>query len=159
MTKLSTLRINLVRYSHSPFDTRGLITTRGMSVMTVEPSWKDNAFHHSCIPLGVYKVILGENRDKSPLWYVTNVPKRSGILLRVDKGAASMHGDIHLCDHCHVVEGDMIAPEISPTAVHFGALTEGLSSFILEITQKLPYTEYVREHGYARLQQEKIDNG
>lgn len=87
---------------------------------------------------------------------VAGVPNRASVGLLLPMIACEPHGDIHLCDHCHGASENVVYPNRTSTLFHLNRLTEGLSSFTLDITQKQPYSNYLDLYGYARPQKQEV---
>lgn len=156
MTVIKTLRMKLGRYHHTISETRGLLVAGKFTTMTAESPWKDNILLRSCIPLGNYRVIRVDNNGENNGWMIVGVPGRPSVELRINAKECQPMGDILLSSHCHIDVVQSIHNKRFPTSINFDQLTEGLSSFTLEITQAQPYNDYLLEHGYASPQKEGV---
>jgi len=156
MSETSILRMKLERYSHARHETRGILSASGITIATIESPWRDNVDMDTCIPLGTYRVVRTGDTVGDWGWMVVGVPRRASVALCVPLRALKAQGDINLCEHCHGSSENVVCPDRTSTLFHLNRLTEGLSSFTLEIRQKLPYTDYVAEHGLVSLMKEEI---
>lgn len=97
--------LNLIRYVSTPYGTLGeLVMPNGLILATMEPPWRHNAKHVSCIPNGVYeldekpsplieRITLGKYRTAL---FLRDVPGRSSILLHPGNFAEDSKGCILL---------------------------------------------------------------
>lgn len=80
----------LQRDSSSDEGTFGVLTLPGgWSCHTLELPWRENARQISCIPAGSYKTVLHRSPKFGLVYWVQEVPNRSGILIH----AGNLAGD------------------------------------------------------------------
>lgn len=76
--------VQLERFAYTPMGTFGRLTVPEGLWYTVERPWADNQPRVSCIPTGLYPLVLGRyNRGDYPAYEVKNVPGRSLIKIHV----------------------------------------------------------------------------
>ncbi len=76
--------IKLERFAYTPHGVFGKILIPEFQCFTVERPWLDNKPRESCIPEGVYPLVLGTyNRGGYPAYEVMNVPNRSLIKIHI----------------------------------------------------------------------------
>jgi len=73
--------IFLIRTGFSDQGTNGMMFTNGFFCYTLELPWRDNQRSISCIPPGEYKVIQRASPKYGKIYWVTEVPNRSYILI------------------------------------------------------------------------------
>lgn len=154
--KISTLRMRLERFTHAPDLTGGLLTARDFAVVTRESPWLDNRPYHSSIPLGVYRVMRTVRVKEDDQWLIVGIPERMPVALDITGLIRQPTGDILVCPYPSISRDDFTADDERCTIAEFQTLTMQLNSFTLEITQRLPYTEFVEEFGYAHPPTEEI---
>lgn len=77
-------RVLLERFAYTPHGVFGRIKFPEFECFTVERPWRDNKPRESCIPEGVYTILLGMyNRGGYPAYEVQEVPGRSLIKIHV----------------------------------------------------------------------------
>ena len=73
--------IHLVRFRSDMQGTQGMLfLPEGWNCCTMEPPWLDNIRSRSCIPEGVYRVMIKESGKYGRVYEVQKVPGRSDIL-------------------------------------------------------------------------------
>ena len=82
--------IQLVRHAATPWGTFGNLYLPGHSPFsTLEPVWQDNEPNLSCIPVGLYPMVLKSSEKLarithgkfSKAWFVEKVEGRSGVMI------------------------------------------------------------------------------
>lgn len=88
MPKLSLLRIHSDAHA-----TRGILKL-GSNILchTLELPWRSNDQNVSCIPEGSYPVIQTTSPRFGDVFYLRNVPARSGILIHAGNSVADTRG-------------------------------------------------------------------
>lgn len=71
----------LIRTGSSDQGTNGMMFTNGFFCYTLECPWRDNQRSISCIPQGEYTVIQRASPKYGKIYWVTEVPNRSYILI------------------------------------------------------------------------------
>ncbi len=93
--------VRIVRQAQMDFGTFGImyLPDSNLALCTVERPWLDNKLFVSCIPTGVYPLVLGEFRrntddesDDYPAYEIHEVPGRTNI-------------KIHIANYPHEIEG------------------------------------------------------
>lgn len=75
------LNVNLFRMKRSDQGTLGLIYYEGFKCYTLELPWKNNQSNVSCIPKGSYLVKSRISPKYGEVYWVSNVPDRTFILI------------------------------------------------------------------------------
>ena len=77
------VEIKLIRFITDKYGTFGKLIAPelGFSCYTAEPPWKDNIRNLSCIPEGSYDVHIRRSPKYGKIFHVTDVPRRSYILI------------------------------------------------------------------------------
>ena len=73
--------VNLFRIEQSVQGTLGILSTNNFYCYTLEPPWYNNIRQYSCIPQGLYNVIIRQSPKYGNIYWVTKVNKRSWILM------------------------------------------------------------------------------
>ena len=73
--------VHLCRLKRSDQGTRGMLFADGFSCHTLELPWRKNKRNISCIPAGDYEVKIRISPKYGEIYWVTNVPNRSFILI------------------------------------------------------------------------------
>lgn len=71
----------LTRFETSDHGTFGVLSFPGFACFTLEPPDKGNARNISCVPRGSYLVKIRISPKYGPVFWVSNVPNRSFILI------------------------------------------------------------------------------
>ena len=79
--KMEEQQMFLIRTGFSDQGTNGMLVTNGFSCFTLELPWRHNNRSVSCIPQGQYKVIQRASPKYGKIYWVTEVPSRSYILI------------------------------------------------------------------------------
>lgn len=74
-------QVFLIRTGFSDQGTNGMMFTNGFFCYTLELPWRDNQRSISCIPPGEYTVIQRISPKYGKIYWVTEVPNRSYILI------------------------------------------------------------------------------
>jgi hypothetical protein len=74
-------QVFLIRTSVSDQGTSGMLVMGGFNCYTLELPWKNNQRSISCVPQGEYTVIQRASPKYGKIYWVTNVPNRSYILV------------------------------------------------------------------------------
>lgn len=61
--------------------TFGVLFAGGGAWQVAEPPWRDNRRNVSCIPAGTYRAVWHRSPRFGPVYWVRDVPGRSGILI------------------------------------------------------------------------------
>jgi hypothetical protein len=98
--------------------TLGKCTVDGEFVgYSLEKGWKDNKKNVSCIPSGVYDVVLEySNRFKKELWEIKGVPNRSECKFHAANFAYQLEGCIALGVAVKDIDGDGI-PDVAGSRI------------------------------------------
>jgi hypothetical protein len=76
--------VQLERFAYTPFGTFGRLYIPEYQCFTVERPWLNNEPKESCIPVGVYKMLLSfYNRGGYPAYELLDIPGRSLIKIHV----------------------------------------------------------------------------
>ncbi len=78
-----------------PGATLGSLIIGGRWFRTLEPPWQDNRTNESCIPAGEYECSFVERSASGKfrnVWWVRDVPGRSGILLHSGNTVSASRG-------------------------------------------------------------------
>jgi len=150
----TTLRLKLVRKAHTPTATQGYMRMLGHTVPTLEPVWDYKNPEVSCLPPGRYKVIKSEEINKGPEWVIVGgqefgcriieprlmfIAQSKKILFGSYRDSRGMKETV-LC--------------IKKYTEMYMSLTDGLSSYVLEIQVHDPYRDYHRTHGLHTIKTE-----
>lgn len=154
--KVSSLRMKLERFTHAPDLTGGVLTGGEFVVVTRENPWGYNQAMQSCIPLGVYRVLRTVASKRDDQWIIVGIQGRLPVELDFTGLVRDPVGDILVCPFPSISRQVLTADEDRCSMSEFDTLTLHLNSFTLEITQRLPYTAYVEQFGYARPPTEEI---
>lgn len=153
----STLRIKLLRWGHSPKATTGTMFAGGFVVLTREVAWCNNEPHMSCIPLGNYRVIRDTDCKSYDRWIICGVPHRLAAEIEVSQLDWVTAGHIVMEPYCSYTRDDWKQDPEKPTGPAWEELTKDINRLTLEIVQVQPYTEYLREYGFAKPPTEEIE--
>ncbi len=74
-------QVYLFRTRISDQGTEGILATDGFFSKTLELPWRNNKRSISCIPSGMYTVQIRQSPKYGSVYWVTNVPNRSWILI------------------------------------------------------------------------------
>ena len=76
-------KVRIVRDAPSPLGTFGVLSVvdSGFSCYSGELNWHDNKTGISCIPVGIYKCVIGDSPKFGKVYGVLKVPGRTEILL------------------------------------------------------------------------------
>jgi hypothetical protein len=83
--------VKLVRTSTGDQGTLGVACVNGDTFVSLELPWRENNRSVSCIPPGIYLCTLITSKKYGEVYYVNDVPNRSGILIH----AGNFAGDLH----------------------------------------------------------------
>jgi hypothetical protein len=101
--------------------TTGQLFAGDLSLYTLERPWKGNARGISCIPIGVYPVIVApSDHFGRPMPHLLDVPGRSDILIHPGNTVADIRG-------CILVGMSRERDVLQYSATAFGLFTEWLS--------------------------------
>lgn len=78
--------------------TEGILATNGFFCKTLELPWRNNQRSISCIPSGEYYVKIRQSPKYGSVYWVTDVPNRSWILIH----AGNVAGDVSKGFRTHV---------------------------------------------------------
>ena len=89
-------RVTLVRFAYTPFGVFGRMSVEDdFRCYTVEREWQDNATRVSCIPEGVYPLILDRyHKGNYDAYEVMGVPARDRILIHKGNTEDDLEGCI-----------------------------------------------------------------
>lgn len=73
--------VYLLRTSTSDMGTEGVLITNGFMCKMIELPWRENQHNISCIPSGEYLVKIRKSPKYGKIYWVTNVPNRSFVLI------------------------------------------------------------------------------
>lgn len=73
--------IYLIRTVTSNMGTEGILVTEGFQCLTLELPWLQNKRNVSCIPIGEYLVKIRHSKKYKTIYWITNVPNRSWVLI------------------------------------------------------------------------------
>ena len=90
--------VYLFRTITSDQGTEGILATDGFFCKTLELPWRNNQKGISCIPSGEYIVALRQSPKYGRIYWVTNVPDRSWILIH----SGNVAGDVNKGFRTHV---------------------------------------------------------
>jgi hypothetical protein len=90
--------VYLIRTLTSDQGTSGMLVMAGFNCYTLELPWRDNQKSISCIPDGEYEVIQRISAKFGKIYWITNVPNRSYILIH----SGNYAGDISKGYKSHV---------------------------------------------------------
>ena len=91
-------KVYLIRTQTSDQGTEGVLVTYDFTCKTLELPWRDNQRSISCIPAGTYTVVIRQSPKYGSVYWVTNVPNRSWILIHSGNWA----GDVNKGFKTHV---------------------------------------------------------
>lgn len=75
------LEVYLIRIGFSDQGTNGILVMNNFNCFTLELPWRNNERSISCIPQGEYKVIQRASPRFGKIYWVTEVPNRSYVLI------------------------------------------------------------------------------
>lgn len=87
-----SLVVKLVREESTDQGTFGILTFERHELRTLELPWRGNQVQLSCIPGGVYSVVMIRSPKFGRVYGVQSVPGRSNVLIH----SANFGGDVHL---------------------------------------------------------------
>jgi hypothetical protein len=90
--------VYLFRTVTSDQGTEGIFATDGFFCKTLELPWRNNQRSISCIPSGEYIVKIRQSPKYGSVYWVTNVPNRTWILIH----AGNVAGDVEKGFRTHV---------------------------------------------------------
>lgn len=90
--------VYLLRTQTSDQGTKGVLITDGFMCKTLELPWRDNQRSISCIPEGEYNVVIRQSPRYGSVYWITEVPNRSWILIH----AGNWAGDVEKGFKTHV---------------------------------------------------------
>jgi hypothetical protein len=91
-------QVFLIRTSVSDQGTSGMLVMGGFNCYTLELPWRDNKRSISCVPQGQYTVIQRASPKYGKIYWVTEVPSRSYILIH----SGNYAGDVNKGYKTHV---------------------------------------------------------
>lgn len=87
--------MRLQRFAKRPDGTFGWLTVGPFACFTVEPPWHENRVGKSCVPAGLYRLVLEFSpRFNRKLWELKDVPGRSEAKIHPANRAAELEGCI-----------------------------------------------------------------
>lgn len=90
--------VYLFRTITSDQGTEGILATDGFFCKTLELPWRENKRNMSCIPTGKYIVKIRQSPKYGSIYWITNVPNRSYILIH----SGNFAGDVNKGFKTHV---------------------------------------------------------
>jgi hypothetical protein len=93
-------KVYLIRTFTSDQGTEGFLFTEDFrfNCKTLECPWRDNQKNISCIPSGIYTTTIKYSPKFGSVYWITNVPNRSGILIH----SGNLAGDVSKGYKTHV---------------------------------------------------------
>ncbi len=86
-------RLKLFRKTPTPIQTLGYFECPdGVTYPSLELPWKDNAVGVSCIPVGLYKMVLHVSPKFGRCYWLQDVPNRSEILIHPANFVGQLRG-------------------------------------------------------------------
>lgn len=133
--------VYLLRLKMSDMGTEGkLITEDGFECCTLELPWRENEKGKSCIPSGEYKVVVRVSPKYGKVYWVTEVPNRSFILIHsgnfagnTDEGYKTHVAGCILLGEKHGWLGEQRAVLNSRVAVRKFVNHMGYNEFLLKV--------------------------
>ena len=131
-------RLFLVRYAYVPDQgTFGklVIPTKHFACLTVEQDWEDNKPSVSCIPEGIYPMVLGMyHRGGYPAYELLEVPGRSLIKIHRANTMDDLLGCIGLGKKWGFINGKWGVASSKPTYQAFMDAMEGEETALITIS-------------------------
>lgn len=75
--------MKIVRIRDTGVQTLSILTLEGRDFFLIEPSWVHNIQYISCIPIGMYRVVLRTSDRYKEHLHIQDVPGRSLILIHI----------------------------------------------------------------------------
>ncbi|MBU1066069.1 hypothetical protein KKC74_14880 [bacterium] len=133
-------RATLIRLRHSDHGTEGLMISRNFHCYSLELPWQNNQRNISCIPSGTYTVQIRISQKYGRVYWITEVPDRSFILIHsgnwAGDGAKGLkthtNGCILLGKYAGILQGQRAVLCSRPSITTFQNLFQG-QSFQLKI--------------------------
>lgn len=101
---------------------------------TLELPWKQNLKKESCIPNGVYPVILEYSEHfKQALWEIKQVPDRSEVKIHIANRASELLGCIAIGKEFTILGNEKVLTDSAETLKEFHSVLDGQKYLTIEI--------------------------
>lgn len=105
-------RLTLKRLEATEGGTRGVLMMDGIVIAcTVELPWLNNQVNVSCIPCGVYPVVVHESPSRGWVFWIKDVPGRTNVQIHVANVPSELRGCVGVGDSFKTLDLHEHGPE------------------------------------------------